>query len=598
MENIVFTVRPTHLPGESFWSYLRRLANQNGIPFLTMLNRIKVWQQKSVQRADFSLLDITPGSVLNMEQLSVLTGHSVEKLLNATFAPLLRTFGASQEVQRARFVSGMILDTFRFCPLCLEEAIYFRLLWKLAPVSSCVHHGVFLVDKCPHCKQRASFRDVELLDVCPQCGFSLIKSQAQPIDNSERKQQHWINKALSTLLEPGNQHIEPHEAAMRLLYLLCERKPYFDRQLAEAALPTVLPTLLQHARDSLSQKRTLHLSFLLNTLYKHHLLMNDFLQTTVSDSFVESVRQGLVRRDDQLSCLAPWCDGYQRPGTLVKTGTTLKRRKSGETLLYYLSCTKCGCEYAIDDDGELQERTYFIEGYQALRTVSVPLNGIKPLARSLCFTEDKIRRCLAYFCTRMEPHELNGAWVEVDTSLLERVLNDIGKGTKLKAIQQWDCWEGYQQFLVYRFHSEVMLALIKLKRPRPSKRSDSAVKREKVREALDALMERDEEITIAAVCDIVEVCPETIRNWGCNDFIAEAKQIQWERRTQCRKDEICEKVENYLSNDSATFITSGAVYNIIGIKRTVLWRIAPEITAYIHEQIVQHNRKIKSVVDG
>jgi len=598
MGNIVFTVRPTPLPGESFWSYLRRLANQNGIPFLTMLNSIKVWQQKSVQRADFSLLDITPGSVLNMKQLSDLTGHSVTKLLEATFAPLMRTFGVSQEVQRARFVSGMILDTFRFCPQCLEEAMYFRLLWKMVPVTSCVQHGVFLVDRCPHCKEQVSFRDVELLSVCPHCGFPFIKSQAQPIHDSEQEQQHWINEALCTLFELDNQRIEPHEVAMRLLYLLCRRKSFFDRQLVEASLPSVLPTLLQHARDSLSQKRTLHLSFLLNTLYEHHLSINNFLQTTVPDSFVESVRQEVVRRADQLSCLAPWCDGYQRPGTLVKTGTTLKRRKSGETLLYYLACTECGCEYAIDEDGELQERTNFIEGYQALRTVSVPLNGIKPLTRSLCFTEDKIRRCLAYFCTRMEPHELNCARIEVDTSLLERVLNDIGKGTNLKAIQQWDCWESYQQFLVYRFHSEVMRALIELKRPRPSKRSDSIVKREKVRKALDVLRERDEEITIAAVCEIVKVCPETIRNWKCNDFIAEAKQIQWERRTLYRKDEICEKVDNYLLNNSATFMTSGAVYNLIGTKRTVLWRVAPEITAYIHDQIVQHNRKIKSVADG
>lgn len=597
MRNIVFTIRPNPLPGESFWSYLRRLAKQNGIPFLTMLNSIKVWQQRSVQRTDFSLLDITPGSVLNMKQLSDLTGHTVAKLLDATFAPLLRTFGASQEVQRARFASGMILDTYRFCPQCLEAAMYFRLLWRMAPVTSCVQHGVSLVDRCPRCKEQASFRDVELLGVCPHCGFSLIKSQAQPTDDSEREQQHWINEALCTLFEPGNHHIEPHAAAMRLLYLLCVRKPYFDRQLAEAALPSVLPTLLQHARDSLSQKRTLHLLFLLNTLYEHHLSMNEFLQTTVPDSFVESVRQGVVRRADQLSCLAPWCDGYQWPGTLVKTGTTLKRRKSGETLLYYLACTKCGCEYAIDEDGEIQERTYFIEGYQALRTVSMPLTGIKPLARSLCFTEDKIRRCLAYFCTRMEPHEWNGALVEVNTSLLERVLKDTSRGTKLKAIQQWDCWESYQQFLVYRFHPEVMRALIELKRPRPTKRSDSAVKREKVREALDILMERDDDITIAAVCKILGVCPESIRNWGCKDFIAEAKQIQWERRIRCRKNEICEKVENYLSYNPAIVVKSGAVYNMLRTQRTVLWRVAPEITAYIQERIVQHNRNVKDVAE-
>ncbi|WEH10087.1 hypothetical protein [Alicyclobacillus fastidiosus] len=185
----------------------------------------------------------------------------------------------------------------------------------------------------------------------------------------------------------------------------------------------------------------------------------------------------------------------------------------------------------------------------------------------------------------------------VDASLLERVLSDVRKGTKLKVIQRWDCWESYQQFLVYRFHQKVIRAVIELKRPRPSKRADSSVKREKVREALDVLMERGDNITIEVVCDIVGVCPETIRNWGCNDMIAETKQIQWEQRIQSRKDGIYEQVETYLSSNPTTVVTSRAVYNMLGTLRTVLWRIAPELTAYIHERIVQHNRNVTDVVE-
>lgn len=265
-------------------------------------------------------------------------------------------------------------------------------------------------------------------------------------------------EALRTLLWPGGFYIQSHDVAMRLLYLLSGRQPHFNRQLAEVALPSTLPKLLQHARESLSQKRTLHLSFLLNTLHEHHVSMPEFLQTTVPDSFLKSVRQGVVRRAEQLACLAPWCNGYRQPGSLVKTGTTLKRRKSGETLLYYLACNECGCEYAIYEDGELKERTYFIEGYQALKETNAPLGGLKRLTRSIGFTEDKTRRCLAYFCTRNQFVDPSAIPFEVDTSLLERVLNDTRKGTKLKVIQQWKCWESYQQFLVYRFHPEVMRA--------------------------------------------------------------------------------------------------------------------------------------------
>lgn len=588
----VFAVRPKPLSGESFWSYTLRLAEQNGVSVLTILNAIKNWKQKYVQRADFGLLDVSPGSIVDIEKFSGLTGHTVQELLHTTFHPLLTRFGVNEDFQRSRFMSGLILDTYRFCPQCLEETKYYRLLWKMSPVISCVEHNVYLVERCPACNKQIKFRDVELLDVCPHCGFSLTQSQARAIDGDEREHQRWINKALCTLLEPRGFLIEPPEVAMRILYLLCGRRSLFERQLAEEALPSVLPTLLQHARGSLSQKRTLHLSFLLYTLYENRLSMNEFLQTTVPDSFVDSVRQGMVRRSDQLACLAPWCEGYQIPGTLVKTGTTLKRRKSGETLLYYLACTECGCEYAIDEDGELQERTYFIEGYQALKDTNDPLSGIKGLAHSIGFTEDITRRCLAYFCTRMEPDEWSGASAEVDSALLERVLKDVRKGTKLKVIQQWDCWESYQQFLVCRFHPKVMHALIELKWPRPSKRSDSAVKREKVREALDTLLETDEDITIEAVCHIVGVWPETIRGWGCNDEIAKFKRRQHEFRKIQKKQSLYEKVDEYLMSNSTKPVQVTQLYEHLEVIRTVLWRDMPEVVAYISEQIRSHNRAV------
>lgn len=597
MENIIFTVRPNLRTGESLWSYLLRLTSQNGIPLLSIINSIKQWDRKYVQRSDLHLLDIAPGSILNIEQLSNLTGQSIERLFEATFAPLMKTFGVNQEIQSARFLSGMILDTYRFCPECLKEMLYYRLLWKMAPVTACIKHDVFLVNGCPSCKKQINFVDVEYLGVCPHCGLLLERCQTRPIDVSEREYQHWIYEALLILLKPGNHNIKPHETAIRLLYLQCGKHSYFDRRFIETAVLSTLPTLLQHARDSLSQKRTLHLSYVLNNLHSHHHSINEFLAIDVPDSFVESVRQGVVRRADQLSCQAPWCTGYRRSGTLMKTGTTLKRRKSGERLLYYLACSKCGCEYAVDEDGELQERTYFIEGYRALQTVYTPLKGIKLLARSLGFTEDKTRRCLAYFCTRIESYaEWNGARMELETSLLNQVINDVRKGTMLKVIQQWKCWESYQQFLVYRFHPEVMRALVDLKRPRQSKRSDGVVKCEKVRETLEGLLERNEDITIVAVCDILGVCPETIRHWGCNYLIAEAKQLQRGQRAQSKKDEIYAEMETYLLS-MPTVVTSRAVYSMLGIQRTVLWRTAPELTAYIHEEIVRHNRNVKDVIE-
>jgi len=201
---------------------------------------------------------------------------------------------------------------------------------------------------------------------------------------------------------------------------------------------------------------------------------------------------------------------------------------------------------------------------------------------------------LAYFCTRLEPDERSGARFEVDISLLELVLNDVRKGTKLKAIQRWDCWESYWHFLVYRFHPEVMCTLIELTRPRPSKRSDSAVKRERVRVVLKDLLERDQDITLGTVCDAVGVCPETIRGWGCNADIARAKQLQRQRRLELLKESLYEKTNTYLDRNRFRAVLSDELYKHLGIGRTILWRTAPEVAAYVAERMKWHNRVASS----
>lgn len=526
MTNNVFPVRPQIQPGESFWSYVIRLAEENGRQPLAILNAIKAWELKYVQRTDFGLLDFSPHSVINLESLAQLAGRTATELIDATFKPLLMLFGVSEEMERSRFLSGMILDSYRFCPLCMKESPYYRLQWRMAPVTACHYHGVSLIDTCPVCNMKLKFRLMETVDKCPHCGAELSNGKQQVIDNEQLEQQTWMYKFLDTLFHEESHHIPPAEVAMRLLYLASNKNLQFDRDLITEGFSTVLPTLLQHARESLSQKRTLHLSFILNTLYEHKISMAEFLHVEVPDRFVQSVRRPLTKKVEYLSCQAPWCDSFQKPGSLVKTGTTLKRRKSGEVLLYYMACTNCGCEYAIDEKGQLQDRMYFIEGFYSLRKIGTPLPGIKQLARELGFTEDKTQRCLAYFCTRYPEYQLTGSHCEIDSNRLELVINEIRKGTTLKSIRRWDCWTSYRHFLVYRFHPDVMRTVINLKRPRPSRQSDSAVKRQRVREVLDDLLKRDEDITIAAVCDIVGVCPETIRGWGCNEFISEAKQQQ------------------------------------------------------------------------
>lgn len=599
MRHQKFTVRTKPLEGESMWSFIFRLLRLNGIPLLAFLNTIKTTGTHYVQRDDLGLLEYIPTNLIDIVRISEMTGCSVNELLGTTVNNVLKTFGVNDNVEHARLMSGVIQSNYRFCPKCLHDSSYHRLFWKIGHITVCPKHGISLLDRCHDCKKTIKFREIVDLDGCPHCGHRLSNTPTQ-IVNTDLLQQKWMHSAWETLIKTTDLHFDPSEVAMRLLYLVGNRNPTFDRKLVETGLykKSILPTLLQHARNSLSQKRALHLTVLLFTLYEQGISMDEFLHVDVPQSFIGSLKQNKTRIVNQLSCQAPWCTGYEVPGTLVKTGTTMKKRKSGETLLYYLACTECGCEFAVDEcSGQLKERTYFIEAYRLLNeATSSHIKGLKQLVQTTGMAADKLRRCMAYFCTRLSDDwgfmEFNS-----DPKFIRKFVSAIQSGATLKEIRRWSFWNSYEHFLIHRFHQEVLRAFLEIKRPRPERRTNTAVNRERVRDTVRRLLECDQDITIGVVCNMVGVCPETIRNWGCNDFIAKAKQLQWEHRIQCRKNEDYRKFEDYLLHNLTNTITSRAVYNLLGANRTVLRRNTPELIAYINERLVQHNLSVRDTIE-
>ncbi|MUK89315.1 hypothetical protein GMD78_13130 [Ornithinibacillus sp. L9] len=57
------------------------------------------------------------------------------------------------------------------------------------------------------------------------------------------------------------------------------------------------------------------------------------------------------------------------------------------------------------------------------------------------------------------------------------------------------------------------------------------------------------------------------------------------------KEKIYEEVELFIEKNEK--VDSSSLYKYIGIGRTVLWRKAPELTAYINERIKIQNDKEK-----
>jgi predicted site-specific integrase-resolvase len=60
----------------------------------------------------------------------------------------------------------------QFCPTCLQEALYHRLLWMPTPVTACLRHQCLLVSQCPQCGKQTSIRAI-VEGCCRQCGTDL-----------------------------------------------------------------------------------------------------------------------------------------------------------------------------------------------------------------------------------------------------------------------------------------------------------------------------------------------------------------------------------------------------------------------------------------
>lgn len=594
MKNKKLTVRKIPFEGESLSSFLYRLSQSNGIPMLQLWNTIKnQYTDHYAQWNDINIIDFAPINTINIKKLSQYLDVEAETMLNCTFYNVLYLFCGNSETERSRFLSGTLREKLHYCPSCFKEKSYHRLLWKVDGIDYCLKHGVKLLNKCFHCNREIKYKDIKILGVCPYCEQSLSKSDFDhKMNRTELEKVLWFSNSWNYLFKNHSQQIQPNEIAIRILYLLNNKFQNADFKFIERNMqnPAVLPTLLQHARGSLSHKRTLHISFILNTLKENDIGVEEFLKLEVSSTFIKTLSSKSLLKIDTVSCLAPWCSSYKKPGSLIKTGTSLKRRENGRTLKYYMVCDSCGCEYAFNEEDQLEERTYFIEAFNKVNAQENPRPSLKDFMVTTNYTADKVKRCFAYFRSRnvLEDFDIYDG-LHVKEELLAEFIKALDDGVLIKSIEKWNCWESYNDFLTYRYHNKVIQTIHKQKEkvikinPR---------KQEEIVELLESMYEENEDISLKSVCEKLDVCAETIRNWGGNKVISEMKEKQKTTRILDKKELIYSKIDNFLLQNKNKKLSTTEIYNHIQIQRPLLWRIAPEITAYIDSRRRNHNKQL------
>jgi transcriptional regulator with XRE-family HTH domain len=202
MNAYYFDTLPAHVQphrGESFTSYLTRLAEANGIQLVGQL--FKMCFSKGRPGFTFRTGDFPPRS---FGALPTMTMCSPSDLLPTTFYYLAQKFSRRTEAQPvSQFMSGTLSPGLRYCPDCLTERGYYALVWRFLDLEGCPEHGCRLLDHCQQCGQKIPLLTQPFkFGYCPICGNDLRRGQVEQLTPSARQTAQACYQDLVFLVSP------------------------------------------------------------------------------------------------------------------------------------------------------------------------------------------------------------------------------------------------------------------------------------------------------------------------------------------------------------------------------------------------------------
>ncbi len=346
---------------------------------------------------------------------------------------------------------------------------------------------------------------------------------------------------------------------------------------------------LQLARDTLQKKRTVHIRTLLDVMLLCNIDYEYFGKLVVPYDFEHSIRVSKNQNTlKNTGCMAPWCAFFQKTESIVPTGTKTKRHSDGSLFRNYVACTACGCRFAFNIEGNMVEQDWFIRGYNTLKNLLNEQGGIKTLQeirRPANFNRDRWWGVIAYFSSR----PVFGDPEKLDEGLMAAFVQYININANMNNVYKWKCWNSYRHYLQYRYHFEVMNALVFSKRKVPVRHNIKTYE-EEVISLCSRLLDSDQDISVEKISTLINVSSNTLRAWGFQHYIKGMKDEQRRSRLKKRKKQLIEKVDLYFRQNANHRILSKDIYQSIGISQTYLNVIAPDVNEYIRKKKLQFSR--------
>lgn len=578
-----FTIRSKLAKCESLSCYLTRAAGTNGRDIVGLLEMVKRNEDYLLHTGDLKRMDFFPASMLNIDKLCEMTGLTRVDVNRSSFTNLIRTFTDSENGEQSKVLKGMLREDLHYCPECIENTNSISLHWKLKGVDVCTEHNKQLMNKCGHCHCSVLYQDIRVVNRCPYCSgyLSKVKDSREIIDQSNVKQQAWLIENWKQLIEYTGRSFTPSEIAIKMVYILNGQQEKYNKELIrKSRYSGCLEYLIQCARGTLSKKCAVHVTSLFSVLYAANSHVRGFFELNVPEGFIYSLHEKSIGEIAAgTACIAPWCERYGARGELVSTGI-FQTKKSGKSLSYCMVCPFCGCEYALDEDNHLVERSYFIKAYDILSNRNISKLTWPERIKVMGLKRGRIQRVLAYFQIH-DVLELDGIIKpDINEKLLEKFVQELDKGIDLVEIRFWKEWVNYDQFLVHRYHPLVVQALFK-SYTKPKTQDSDPIFRANINNTCMELLECDTAINLPAVAKAWGTSATTIRNKGCSDLVELYRTKQFEMKRGKVSMKIEQKVTRYLEEHEGKKVSMKELYAVTHTNYASLRRYAPQLIKQI-----------------
>lgn len=122
-----------------------------------------------MKQADIARIDCIPKNILNFESMEQYIGVSSSKLKQHSLWSTISHFVDEGEISSTKIMREMLRTDYTYCPQCIHECKYRKLIWNLKVISYCPDHNLHLNEVCAHCRKPIKLTHLRDCSLCPYC---------------------------------------------------------------------------------------------------------------------------------------------------------------------------------------------------------------------------------------------------------------------------------------------------------------------------------------------------------------------------------------------------------------------------------------------